>query len=582
MLKRQEKRSGRQRAYRNFCALALPIKLSLPERTASVPTSTASANVIIIGAGIAGLFTALKLSPLPVTVVAAAPLDEGASGGAAQSGIAAAIGEGDSASAHAADTIAAGAGIVDETIASLIATEAPASIRDLLQYGVPFDRDLEGHHVLSREAAHSARRVVRVHGDCAGKAIIDVLIANVLATPSITVLENYEADELITEGDGPQKRVTGVYLNRPDDAAARYKLSNLTSVVLATGGIGALYRVTTNPSHARGDGLAIGAKAGAIIADAEFVQFHPTAIDSPEDPAPLATEALRGEGAVLVDAAGRRFISGVHPEAELAPRDIVARAVFQQIVSGSGAFLDCTKAIGAEFADRFPTVHQHCMAAGIDPTIEPIPITPAEHYHMGGLRTDQHARTNVAGLWAVGEVAATGLHGANQIASNSLLEAIVMATRAAASIRTTIPADANQMTGSLARERSTHLADFGARAAGLAMIRETMSDNVGLERNDERLRQALATLRDIAEAGAGDRIIENATTSARFVAEAALRRRESRGAHARTDYPDTDSAQAKNRTVTLAGLALRDSLASGELFAEITAAGGTLHRPGAY
>jgi L-aspartate oxidase len=544
-----------------------------------VPTSTATqtANVVIVGAGLAGLFTALKLSPLPVTVIAAAPLGEGASSAWAQGGIAAAVGEGDTAEAHAADTIAAGGGIVDESIAGLIAAEAPAGIRDLLRYGVPFDRDLEGHYILSREAAHTAKRVVRVEGDRAGKAIMDALITSMRATPSITVLENYEADELITEGDGPQKRVTGIYLTRPDDAAARYKLSNLTAVVLATGGIGALYRLTTNPSHARGDGLAIGAKAGAIIADAEFVQFHPTAIDIPEDPAPLATEALRGEGAVLVDASGRRFMSGVHPDAELAPRDIVARAVFQQIASGNGAFLDCTKAIGTEFLNRFPSVYQRCMTAGIDPSIEPIPIAPAEHYHMGGLRTDQHARTNVSGLWAVGEVAATGLHGANRLASNSLLEAVVMATRAATDIGSATPANPNQMTGGLTRERSTHLTDFGARAAGIAMIRETMSSNVGVERDDQRLRQALTTLQDIAQAGTGDRVIENATTSARFIAEAALRRRESRGAHARTDYPDTDLAQAKTRTMTLAGLALRDSLASGELFAEITAAGGTLH-----
>lgn len=540
-------------------------------------TPETTSNIVIVGAGLAGLFTALKLSPQPVTVVTGAPLGDGASSGWAQGGIAAAVGQDDTAAAHADDTIAAGSGIVDEAMAKLIASEASERIEDLVAYSVPFDRDPDGQFVLSREAAHSASRVVRVQGDRAGHAIMSALIAKVRATPSITVLEGYEALDLLTEGEGPQQRVSGIFLSRADDAAARYKVTGLNAVILATGGIGALYRLTTNPSHARGDGIAIGARAGAIVSDAEFVQFHPTAIDVAQDPAPLATEALRGEGATLVDANGRRFMPDVHDSAELAPRDIVARAVHNQIASGAGCFLDCTQVIGTAFSDRFPTVYRRCMDAGIDPSIEPIPVAPAEHYHMGGLRTDAHGRTNVDGLWAVGEVAATGLHGANRLASNSLLEAVVMGARAAADIAQVTGTGSQVTTTTVTRERSPFLPDFGAREVALAMIRETMSTNAGVERDDARLRQALATLKDIAAAAAGDPVVDNATTTARFIVEAALRRRESRGAHYRSDHPEADPEQARSRTMTLAGLTLRDSLASGELFSEITAAGGTLH-----
>jgi L-aspartate oxidase len=527
-------------------------------------------NIVIVGAGLAGLFCALKLSAARrVTVVAAKPLGEGASSTWAQGGIAAAVGEGDTPAAHADDTIAAGDGLVAPDIALSIATEAPGRIRDLLSYGVPFDRDLAGHFVLSREAAHSARRVVKVSGDRAGAAIMQALIATVRATSAITVLEGYVADELITTSEGPERRITGVQLVRPDDAAARFALTGARAIVLATGGIGGLYRLTTNPDSSRGDGLAIAARAGAVIADAEFVQFHPTAIDIGEDPAPLATEALRGEGAVLIDETGRRFMPDVHPDAELAPRNVVARAVFEVIARGGKVFLDCTKAIGPAFADRFPTVHAKCIAAGIDPVHDPIPVEPAEHYHMGGVRTNARARASLAGLWAIGEVAATGLHGANRLASNSLLEAVVMAARAASDITDTVPDVA--AAARLERQRASHLPDFGARQAALAMVRETMSANVGVLRDAAGLAQTLDTLGRIEDAADGDRIIANAALSARFIAEAALRRKETRGAHVRTDFPDTDPAQAKSRTMTLAGLDLRRRLLSGELMSELSA-----------
>ena len=363
-------------------------------------------DVIIAGGGLAGLFCALKLSPRPVTVISAAPLGEGASSAWAQGGIAAAVAEGDSAEAHAADTIAVGGGIVDEDVALGLAREAGARIHDLLAYGVPFDRDLEGKLAVGREAAHSARRIVHVQGDMAGKAIIAALIEAVRKTPSIRVIEGYVAEALLTDDNS----VSGLQARKAGDATSKPITIPSSAVVLATGGIGHLYAVTTNPAEASGLGLAIAARAGAIIADPEFVQFHPTAIMVSRDPAPLATEALRGEGATLVNDSGERFMLALNPLAELAPRDIVARGVFAEIAAGRGAFLDATQALGARFAEKFPTVYASCLAAGIDPAKQPIPIAPAAHYHMGGVAVDRQGRTSIKGLWAGGEVSSTGAH----------------------------------------------------------------------------------------------------------------------------------------------------------------------------
>ena len=288
-------------------------------------------DVVIVGGGLAGLFCALKLAPRPVTVISAAPLGEGASSAWAQGGIAAAVAEGDSAEAHAVDTIAAGAGLVDAGVALGLAREAGDRIRDLLDYGVPFDRDLEGRLAVSREAAHSARRIVHVRGDMAGKAIIAALVEAVRRTPSIQLIEG-SAEALLT-ADGA---VSGLQLRKIGDLGAKPAIIASRAVVLATGGSGHLYAVTTNPAEARGQGLAIAARAGAVIADPEFVQFHPTAIMVGRDPAPLATEALRGEGATLINDKGERFMIARHKLAELAPRDIVARGVFAEIAAGRG------------------------------------------------------------------------------------------------------------------------------------------------------------------------------------------------------------------------------------------------------
>lgn len=514
-------------------------------------TALGPGDVVIIGAGLAGLFTALKLAPVPVTVIAAAPLGQGASSVWAQGGIAAAVGEGDTAEVHAADTIAAGAGLVDEAVARIVAAEAPQRIRDLLAYGVPFDRDLAGHFILSREAAHSRKRVIRVSGDRAGAAIMQALIAAVRASPSIRVLEGYEAEDLIvTEG-----RVRGVRLIRaPERGNGVWDLLPASAVVLATGGIGGLYSVTTNPAYARGEALAFAARAGAVIADAEFVQFHPTALDVGADPAPLASEALRGEGAILVNGRGERFMARVHESAELAARDVVARAVFAELRSGRGAFLDCRSAIGDKFARAFPTVYAHCRAAGIDPARQPIPIAPAAHYHMGGVATDLRGRTTVEGLWAAGEVASTGLHGANRLASNSLLEAVVLGARVAADIGTLAPVSVVSHSAEPRRVEGGRPADPLRRAAAIARLRKIMTENVGVVRDAGAMRTAVLALRDIEANAGGDCQLANMALAARFVAGAALARGESRGAHFRSDAPQPVAALAVRSHHTLSDL----------------------------
>jgi L-aspartate oxidase len=482
-------------------------------------------------------------------VVSAAPLGQGASTAWAQGGIAAAVAEGDSAEAHAADTIAAGAGLVDETIALGLAREAGARIHDLLRYGVPFDRDLEGKLAVGREAAHSARRIVHVRGDMAGKAIISALIEAVRNTPSIRVIEGYVAEALLTE-DGA---VTGLQLRKASDTLAKPVTIASRAVVLATGGIGHLYAVTTNPAEAAGSGLAIAARAGAVIADPEFVQFHPTAIMTGRDPAPLATEALRGEGATLINDRGERFMLALHPLAELAPRDIVARGVFAEIAAGHGAFLDATHALGTRFAEKFPTVYASCLSAGIDPATQPIPIAPAAHYHMGGIAVDWHGRSSLKGLWAGGEVSSTGAHGANRLASNSLLEAVVYAARIAEDIGGSTMAAPGRLPESIT-PRNCAMPPLIETS-----VRAMMTSHVGVIRDGERLAEAVRAFAAI-ERDTGNIALRNMATTALLVAASAWARRESRGAHYRIDHPAEKPALAHRTMTTLA--AARETAAS--------------------
>jgi L-aspartate oxidase len=472
-------------------------------------------GVLVVGAGLAGLSAALAAAPRKVLVLSEAPLGRGCSSAWAQGGMAAALGDGDSAEAHAADTIAAGAGLVDAAMARLLTTEGPAAVRALAELGAPFDRTAEGGFSQGLEAAHSRPRVARVKGDQAGAAIMQAVAVAVLAAPHIEVRAGWRLRGLLQDGTGRVRGVVAEHEGALVEIAA-------TATVLATGGLGGLYAVTTTPAELKGEGLALAALAGAVIADPEFVQFHPTAIDVGRDPAPLATEALRGEGARLVDAAGRRFMGDYHPDAELAPRDVVARAIHAEREAGRGAFLDAREAVGAHFPEAFPGVFAACLAGGVDPRTQPIPVAPACHYHMGGIATDADGRASLAGLYAAGECAATGVHGANRLASNSLLEAAVFGARAGrAAALAQAPAPA----------RVSRVLAADLPLAALAKLRRAMSRDAGVVRCADGLLRLLDEI-EALEAAHG---VAGPTVAARLVAAAALARTESRGGHFRSD-----------------------------------------------
>lgn len=501
-----------------------------------------TARVVIVGAGLGALYAALRLAPRPVVIISPETLGEGASSAWAQGGVAAAMAEGDTPQAHAADTQTAGAGTVDAEIARLVTSEAPEHILGLTELGTPFDRDAGGGYVMSREAAHSVARVVRVKGDQAGREIMQTLISAVRRTPSVQVLEGVMASGLeVYEG-----AVTGVWLERAGAPSARVLL-RAPAVLLAGGGSGGLFAVTTNPPRIRGQVIGMAARAGAVIADPEFVQFHPTAIATGQDPAPLATEALRGEGAILVNGLGERFMQSLHPDAELAPRDIVARAVYLERQAGRNPMLDTREALGEEILTRFPAVGDACKKAGIDPVLECIPVAAAAHYHMGGIAVDATGRASLGRLWVCGEASSTGLHGANRLASNGLLEALVFARICASEIGAAL--------GDCA-ETEPVLLRFGEGGqpideAAVTRLRQAMTAGVGVVRDAAGLTTALCEIAQI-EAGACSEALRNMTATATLIAAAALARRESRGGHFRADFPKTDPDMAQRTTITLA------------------------------
>ncbi|MEO7368958.1 MAG: L-aspartate oxidase [Gemmatimonadaceae bacterium] len=483
---------------------------------------------LVVGSGVAGLHTARRASSDgDVMVLTKMSLFDSATA-YAQGGIAAALGAGDSPDLHWKDTLAAGAALCDSRAVQVLVEEGPARVRELHTAGADFDLEPGGAFKLGKEAAHSRRRIVHAHGDQTGAEVARTLIELVRKTKNIEVLEKTRVLDLIVS-DGVCRGVRATKAGVPIEIIA-------DATVLATGGCGQVYRYTTNPAVATGDGYAIAHRAGARLADMEFVQFHPTALETPENPLALISEAVRGEGAVLLNDAGVRFMVKKNRLAELAPRDIVARAIFQEQAGGSRVWLDARK-LGKSFLTRFPGIFALCKARGIDASRDLIPVIPAAHYMMGGIVTDLAGRSSLNRLYACGEVSRTGVHGANRLASNSLLEGLVFAERVA---RDMIALPKTTGTPRKVTWEAPPLADRGAAQVAADTIRQVMWEYAGIDRTAKGLRKCLALLADIRKrlpAGATEE--GNMIDTSQLIAEAALMRKESRGGHYRSDFPHT-------------------------------------------
>ncbi|HEX8720284.1 MAG TPA: L-aspartate oxidase [Pyrinomonadaceae bacterium] len=501
-------------------------------------------DFVVVGSGIAGLRAALEIARAGARVtVLTKDRREESNTGYAQGGVAVALSEEDETSLHEEDTLAAGAGLCDERAVEALVSEGPRYVEELIGWGTEFDRE-GGRLLFTREAAHSRPRILHAQGDATGREIVRALLARAGAEPRITFLAHAETESLVVSGG----RVRGVRYLDPLVRAPRRLLAR--GVVLATGGAGALYLHTTNPEVATGDGMAMAYQAGAELADMEFVQFHPTALNLEGAPRFLLSEALRGEGGVLRNAAGRRFMPRYHDAAELAPRDVVTRSIVAEMgrTATRTVFLDMTAFDAAHLRRRFPKIYRTCLEYGLDLAREPIPVSPAAHYCMGGVRTDLEGRTTLPGLYAAGEVACTGVHGANRLASNSLLEGLVFGARAGRAAAEGLKGRAAAAEPPAPEEEPGRSAPADVRrvsAAAAAVrkrVRRLMWERVGILRTREGLARALSEFEQIAAAPLlpGPR---NFVTTASVIARSALWREESRGGHYRLDFPRRDDAR---------------------------------------
>ncbi|WP_432983836.1 L-aspartate oxidase [Dactylosporangium sp. CA-233914] len=513
----------------------VPRRLAGPQPGWAEPT-----DVVVIGSGVAGLTAALHLreAGLHVTVVTKVNIDDGSTRWA-QGGIAAVLDPLDTPEAHAQDTLVAGVGLCDPAAVDVLVGEGPTRVRELIRWGAEFDRNTDGSLMLTREGGHHANRIIHAGGDATGAEVQRALHAAVHRDPWIRLIEHALVLDLLTDADG---RACGVTLHVLGEGAEDgVGAVQARAVVLATGGMGQIFAATTNPIVSTGDGVALALRAGARVTDLEFVQFHPTALalGNRDSQQPLVSEALRGEGAYLRDGDGNRFMVGRHELAELAPRDVVAKGIYRVMRAEGTAnvWLDA-RHLGREFLDsRFPTIIASCRAAGVDPAADLIPVSPAAHYASGGVRTDLNGRTSIPGLYACGEVACTGVHGANRLASNSLLEGLVFARRIAKDIARDLPRQADPAAPA-EHDRQAWSADPAIRG----QLQATMSAHASVLRSADSLDQANQALTklslDRAAANVAAWEATNLLTVASALVAAATQRQETRGCHWREDFPD--------------------------------------------